>query len=155
KPWRHGILEVKSDAGFILMATRNGIAQKHGLNFETVALKNETLALRALIAGELDSYEGTPPYQAVARGADAKVIGCYWVGLPHAVFARAGIDKVQDLAGKTIASSAPGSLPDLLARATADHFGLAASSMKFAAVGGDADRYRALTGGVVDAAVLS
>jgi NitT/TauT family transport system substrate-binding protein len=86
KPWRHGILEPKSDAGFIMMAERNGFAAKHGLNLQLVPLKNETLALRALIAGDLESYEGTPPFAAVARGSDAKVIGCYWTGLPPALF---------------------------------------------------------------------
>jgi NitT/TauT family transport system substrate-binding protein len=155
KPWRHGILEPKSDAGFILMAERNGFAAKHGLNLQLVPLKNETLALRALIAGDLESYEGTPPFAAVARGSDAKVIGCYWVGLPHALFVRDGINSVKELAGKTIASSAQGSLPDLVARATFGHFKVPAADVTFANVGSDSDRYRALTSGVVDATVVS
>ncbi len=154
-PWRHGILEPKSDAGFIMMASQRDFAQKHSLNLQLVPLKNETLALRALIAGELESYEGTPPFSAVARGAEAKVIGCYWVGLPHSMFVREGISAIKDLDGKTIASSSPGSLPDLIARATLDHFNVPTANVKFANVGGDADRYRALAGGVVDATVVS
>ncbi len=40
KTWRHGILEAKSDSGFIMMADRGGFAAKHGLKVETTQVKN-------------------------------------------------------------------------------------------------------------------
>ena len=153
--WKHAILEPKSDAGFILMAAKHDFAKAQGLDLQFVTVKDETLALRALIAGDVDSYEGTPPFSAVAGGADAKVVGCYWVGLPHAVFARDTLASVNDLVGRSIASSAPNSLPDLIAHATLDHFGIPAARVQFANIGSDADRFRALAAGVVDAAVVS
>ena len=155
KTWKHAILDPKSDAGFILMAAQHDFAKKQGIDLQFVKVKDETLALRAMIAGDVDSYEGTPPFSAVAGGADAKVVGCYWVGLPHAVFAKDSLTSMKDLIGKSIASSAPNSLPDLIAHATLDHFGIPAAKVQFANVGSDADRFRALATGVVDAAVVA
>ncbi len=155
KPWRHGVLEAKSDAGFLYMIDHGGFAKKDGLDLQLVPVKNETLALRALIAGDLDSYEGTPPFAAVARGSDAKIIGCHWTGLPHALFVRDNIKSVADLKGKSIASSAPGSLPDLIARAILELNKVPTQGITFANVGSDSERYRAITHGIVDAAVIS
>jgi ABC-type nitrate/sulfonate/bicarbonate transport system substrate-binding protein len=154
-PWRHGVIEPKSDAGFILMATTRDFATKNGLELQIVPLKNENLGLRGLISGELDSYEGSPPIAALAHGADVKELGCPWGQVPHVVFASTAIASMKDLAGHTMASSAPGSMPDLVGRAAMDKAGLAAGSVRLANVGGDADRYRALLGGVVDAAAIS
>jgi ABC-type nitrate/sulfonate/bicarbonate transport system substrate-binding protein len=155
KPWRHGVIEPKSDAGFVLMAFKRDFAKRHGITLEYVSLKNETLGLRAILSGDLDSYEGSPPVVALSRGADVKEIGCPWAQVPHLIFARAGIDGLKDLAGKTMATSAPSSMPDLVGRVAVERAGLAANSVKLANVGSDADRYRSLIGGVVDAAVIS
>ena len=53
--WRHGLLEAKSDAGFAMMAGLRGFAQKRGLKLDLLQVKSEPIALKALIAGELDS----------------------------------------------------------------------------------------------------
>src|SRR6476619_8075714 len=119
KNWRHGVLEAKSDAVFVFMSSKGGFAEKQGLKIEIMQFKGDTLALTALLAGELDSYEGNPgsPMIAASRGADIKLVGCYWPGLTYAIFSKAGINSPAELKGKTFAISAPGALPDLLARA--------------------------------------
>src|SRR5712672_4748932 len=58
--WRHGIIEAKSDAGFQVMAVRAGFAQKLGIDLKHSYFQNDVIMMRALLAGELDSYEGTP-----------------------------------------------------------------------------------------------
>ena len=68
KPWRHGVIEPKSDARFVLMAFKRDFAKRHGIILEYISLKNETLGLRAILSGDLDSYEGGPPAGAGARG---------------------------------------------------------------------------------------
>src|SRR5205085_4811847 len=65
------------------------------------------------------------------------------------------IAKVEDLRGKNIAISAPGALPDLLIRAVLEKQGIPVTEVKFANMGSDTDRYKALTVGVVDAAIVS
>jgi NitT/TauT family transport system substrate-binding protein len=89
------------------------------------------------------------------RGADVKTVGCHWPGLPHALFVRGDINKVEDLKGKSVATSAPGSLPDNMMRTLLEKYGIPESAVKFAAVGGDVDRYKALTAGIVDATIVS
>ena len=89
------------------------------------------------------------------RGADVKIMGCHWPIVPHGIMVKAGIDKLEDLKGKAIAVSAPGSFPDMLARVALTKFNISPSDVRLAAVGGDRDRYTALAGGVVDAAVVS
>jgi NitT/TauT family transport system substrate-binding protein len=157
RPWHHGIIEPKSDAGFLLMAARRGFAAREGLNLQILQVKDDQLGLRALLSGELDSYEGgvQGPIMADVRGADVKIIGCHWPVVPHGIMARDGIPDVAHLKGKTIAVSAPGSFPDMLARMALAKFSLARSEVRFAPIGGDRDRYNALVGGVVDAAVVS
>jgi NitT/TauT family transport system substrate-binding protein len=110
-----------------------------------------------LIAGELDSFEGGPQgvFAVDAKGGDVKLLGCHWVVVPHGIYANEKVTKVEDLRGKQIAVSAPNSMPDMLARSALAKFGVADMEVKLAAIGGDNDRYQALIGGVVDAAVVS
>src|SRR3954462_2507284 len=157
KVWRHAIIEAKSDAGFAMMAKARGFGERQGLSLEIMQIKADQIGLKALLAGELDSYEGGPggAIVAAARGADVKILGCHWPGLVHGLFARESIAKVEDLRGKNIAISAPGALPDLLIRAVLEKQGIAPGEVKFANMGSDTDRYKALTVGVVDAAIVS
>jgi NitT/TauT family transport system substrate-binding protein len=157
KPWKHGIIAPKADAGFLLMAARRGFAEREGLKLELLEVKDDQIGLKALLAGELDSYEGGAQGAIAAnvRGADVKIMGCHWVVVPHGIMVKTGINKMEDLKGKAIAVSAPGSFPDMLARVALTKFKLSPSDVRLAAVGGDRDRYTALVGGVVDAAVVS
>ena len=157
KLWKHGIIAPKADAGFLLMAAKRGFAELEGLKLELLEVKDDQIALKALLAGELDSYEGGAQGAIAAgvRGADVKMLGCHWVVIPHGIMVRAGIATIDDLKGKSIAVSSPGSFPDMLARAALTRFKIDPGAVRLAAVGGDRERYTALLGGVVDAAVVS
>jgi len=156
KPWRHAILEAKSDAGIYMMVTK-GFAQKFGVNLELVQVQSDAIGLKALIAGELESYDGVLAGTVIAasRGVNIKLLGCHWPGLPHGIFVRANINSVQDLKGKTFAISSPNSLPDIVARRLLEAYHVPESSVTFANLGSDLDRYKALLAGVVDATVIS
>ncbi|HET9174982.1 MAG TPA: ABC transporter substrate-binding protein [Pseudolabrys sp.] len=157
KVWKHGLINAKADAGILLMVSTRDFAKNQGLKIEISQFKDDQLALKSLIAGELDSFEGGPQgvFAADAKGADVKLLGCHWIVVPHGIYANEKIAKVQDLKGKQIAVSAPNSMPDMLARSALAKFGVADTEVKLAAIGGDNDRYQALIGGVVDAAVIS
>src|SRR3984957_3210774 len=157
KVWRHGIIEAKSDSGILYMASKRDFAQKLGLKLEFVSLKTDTIGLKAALAGELDSFEGGPGGSIVAasRGADVKIIGCNWGVVPHGVFVRDAIASMADLKGKSIAVSAPGSFPELVAKAALEKAGMTVSDVKFASMGSDTDRYKALAAGVVEGAIVS
>ena len=115
KTWRHGVVEAKSDAGFVFMASKGGFAEKQGLKIEMVQFKGDALALKALLAGELDSYEGSPaarssrpPTAPTSRSSAAT-----GRALTYGIFAKPSIASPEDLKGKTFAISSPGALPDL------------------------------------------
>ena len=157
KPWRHGVIEPKGDAGFSLMVSRFGFGEKHGLKIEIVTLKHGATAHKALLAGELDSIESSPgaAILAGAHGADIKIVGCNWSGVPHGLMVRGSINSVEDLKGKTVAVAAPGSMPNLLFLALLEKYQIAPSGIRFANLGGDLERYKAVVGGVADAGVVA
>ena len=92
---------------------------------------------------------------AGAHGADIKIIGCDWPGVPHGLMVRATIAKVADLKGKTIAVAAPGSLPNLLIKAMLEKYKIPPSEVRVANLGGDLDRYKAVLAGVADAGIVA
>jgi NitT/TauT family transport system substrate-binding protein len=157
KPWKHGVIEPKGDAGFMLMVGQRDFASKRGLKLEIIPMKNGATAHKALLAGELDSIESSPgaTILAGARGADIKIIGCDWPGVPHGLMVKSTISKVEDLKGKTIAVAAPGSLPNLLINAILEQHKIPASEVRFANLGGDLERFKAVVAGVADAGIVA
>src|SRR5262245_47093042 len=107
QPWRHGVIEPKSDAGFQGMAVRGGFAAKQGVKLALPYFQNDVIALRALLAGELESYEGGAATAIIAgaRNADVKIIGCHWQTVVHSVFARGECKGPEELKGRTRAVS--------------------------------------------------
>ena len=157
KIWRHGMVEAKSDAGFVMMAGKGGFAEKQGFQIEYMQFKGDALALKAMLAGEVDSYEGSPgaPMTAASRGADIKLVGCYWPVLTYGLWTNKPNLTLADLKDKNFAISSPGALPDLFARAVLEKQKLTANDVKFVALGSDADRFRAVSAGIVDVAAAS
>src|SRR5690242_15661635 len=157
KVWKHGILEAKSDSGFIAMVDKGGFAAKHGLKIELVQIKAGATLMKALISGEIDSVDMGSPESIVAgvRGTGVKIVGCTWPGVPQVVLAKAEIKTPADLKGKSVAISSPGSLPDLLFRGMLDAANVPFSDVKLATQGADLDRYKSLIAGITDAAVVS
>jgi NitT/TauT family transport system substrate-binding protein len=155
--WRHGIIEAKSDAGFQVMAMRGGFAQKLGIDIKYSYFQNDVIMLRALLAGELDSYEGTPAPALLAGGRNAgiKIIGCQWQNVVHSVFARATFKGPADMKGATMAISAPNAAPDMIAKAYLAQNGISLAEVKFASLGNDPDRFKAVASGVALATVIS
>ncbi len=157
KPWTHAVIEPKGDAGFSLMVSRRGFAQKRGLNVKIMSIQNGTLAHKALLAGEVDSIESSPGAAILAgmRGADLKIVGCNWPGMLHGMMVKGDATSLRELKGKTIAISAPGSLPDLVARALFSRENLSAADFKIASLGSDLDRFKALLAGVAQGAIVT
>src|SRR5215475_179931 len=157
KVWKHGILEAKSDAGFIAMVDKGGFAAKRGLKVELLQIKAGATLMKALISGEIDSVDMGAAESIVAgvRGTGVKIVGCTWPGVPQVVLAKAEIKTLADLKGKTVAISSPGSLPDLLFRGMLDAANVSFSDVKLATQGADLDRYKSLVAGITDAAVVS
>jgi len=157
KPWRHGLIMPKSDAGILLMAAQHGFFKQVGLDVDIVKIQDDQILTKATISGDLDSFEGGPSGTMIANahGANIKVIGCSWLIVPHGIFVHDDITSVEQLKGKTIAISSPGAFPDIFAKGALAHFNIPADAVKYASLGGDLDRYKAVVARVADAAVIS
>ena len=157
KVWKHGILEAKSDSGFIGMVDKGGFGVKRGLKVEVLQIKAGATLMKALISGEIDSVDMGAAEAIVAgvRGTGVKIVGCTWPGVPQVVLAKSEISSLAELKGKNVAISSPGSLPDLLFRGMLDAANVPFADVKLATQGADLDRYKSLVAGIVDAAVVS
>lgn len=155
--WSHGVLDAKSDAGFSLLPLQARFTQPLGLSVTPVFVQSDEVGLKALLAGDLDSYEGAPNSAIVAatHGADVKIVGCTWPHLIHGIFVRRPIDSLQQLVGQSVAISSPGSMPDMVMRAALRQANVNPAQVRFASLGSDGDRFKALSAGVVSAAVVS
>jgi NitT/TauT family transport system substrate-binding protein len=68
---------------------------------------------------------------------------------------RPRVAAIADLKGKAVAVSSPGSFPEIFARAVFEKAGIPAGQVRFAAMGSDTERFKALMAGVVDGAIIS
>src|SRR5258708_26083677 len=92
KVWKHGILEAKSDAGFIAMVDKGGFAAKRGLKGELLQIKAGATLMKALISGEIDSVDMGAAESIVAgpAGTRAPTLRCPPPGGAHARSAHRG-----------------------------------------------------------------
>jgi NitT/TauT family transport system substrate-binding protein len=156
EPWRHAIAS-RSDAGFQVMAVRGAFSYKHGVDILLPVMQDDAAMLRALTAGEIESYEGDAAAAiiAAAQGADLKIVGCHWQAVVHGVFVRNELKSAADVKGTTMATSMPDATPDMVGKAWLAQNNIAPSDVKFASLGSDADRLKALQGKAAVAAAIS
>jgi NitT/TauT family transport system substrate-binding protein len=154
-PWRLGQVQPKGDAGFYYMAAEGGFGKAQGLDIKMFAFNSDVLMLKALVAGELESFEGSPisPMVATSKGADLKILGCTWPKLTYSFFSRNDVGAIADLKGRNVGISAPGSLPDLVARTMLRRAGVDPAAVNFVVAGSDPERIRAIVGKTIDAAI--
>jgi len=153
--WRHGVVEAKGDAGIQFMPTK--FAGKFNIDLQTMEFASSTVPIKALLAGEIESYATTPltAIAAMAEGAKLKFLGCNWPGMTYDLYAKGDIKSIKDLKGRTLGISGPGGAPDLFAREALRWGGLDPSEVTFANAGGGGDRFRAVVAGVVDSTATS
>ncbi len=151
--WREGTVLPNGDAGMMYMASRGGFGAPFGIDITMLALKGDPLLLKAMLAGELDSYIGGPasPLVAASRGADVKIVGCGWNRQTYRLIANASVGTLVDLRGKTLGISSPGSAPDIFMRAALATVGVAPNEVRFVAAGVPSDLINAIATGVLAA----
>ena len=155
--WRHCLVSAKGDAGIYFMAIEKGFFKNHGLDVEFVELRGDADVVRALLADQCETAEGSPGPDLVAidRGAPIKFIGSSMIGYPYALYVSKNINSWEDLKGKTLGTSAPGATPELIAREMIRRKGVDPSSLQIANAGGTSGRIKALAGGKIDATAAS
>ena len=96
------------------VAQDKGLFTKQGLNVELSFIQGSVAALPALAAGEVSILQTTPvaAVQAKIKGIDTVVLGDHIPFINQRLVGVAGVKTIQDLKGKTIGATKPGSSDD-------------------------------------------
>ena len=103
------------DTGLTELGKRAGIFKKHGLDIEILYTQAGPESITALIAGSVDVATGvgvTSAIGTISKGAPVRIIGSEILGAPDQYWyvpADSPIRKIEDMNGKTLSFSLPGS----------------------------------------------
>jgi len=138
------------------LAQKKGFFQEEALQAEFIRI-NPTVALAALVSGEIDYYTVIGPAVAASiRGLPVKVVACHMPRAPIALVARAEFKSVQELRGKTVGLNILGGALEVTAKLIFKHFGLDPDKeIKFLANGPLESRFAALSKGLTAATLGS
>lgn len=113
---RLGYLNVMDDAQTIL-AARAGIYEKYGIDAEMHLFSSGTDLIKAIVGGQLDAgvLGFTNALSWLDKGADLKIVGGAQMGY-HSMLVgdKSGIEAVEQLKGKSVASQQRGSTADVV-----------------------------------------
>jgi len=143
----------------VWVAKEQGLFQKHGLDLQYVVMPNGTLTIAALLSGEIDMGLGGPGHilDAAVSGADVICVANFFQKLDYTLTARPEIKKPEDLRGKKITTSGPGSSSHMVTLLALQHLDLEPKQAKITLVtipGTELNRRMALESGAVDATAL-
>jgi len=130
------------------LGQKAGSFQKEGLQADLIRIRS-TVALTALVSGELDYHSVLGPAVAAAiRGVPVKIVACYTPRVATTIIALPEFKSVQDLRGKTVSINSLGGGLEGQARLLFKHFGLdAEKDVKLLATGGMESRLNAMKQG--------
>src|ERR1043166_147295 len=141
----------------VLVAHHAGYFSQEGLETRPVVFRSGVQLLQSVIGGDAQIGLCSAPevIQAVGAGAKIKVVWGNSNLMPFAIVSRPDIRSIQELKGKKIAISSPGSLTDFLTRYVLKNRGLEPSQVSLLSIGGVSTRFAALLSGGVDASLIS
>jgi NitT/TauT family transport system substrate-binding protein len=143
----------------VWVAKEQGFFQKHGLDLQYVVMPNGVLTIAALLSGEIDMGLGGPGHilDAAVSGADVIGVANFFQKLDYTLTGRPELKKPEDLRGKKIATSGPGSTSHMVILLALQKLGLEPKQAKINLVtipGTEINRRLALETGAVDATAL-
>jgi NitT/TauT family transport system substrate-binding protein len=143
----------------VWVARDHGLFKKHGLEMQYILMPRNPLAVAALLAGEIDAAIIGPGHllNAGISGADLIGIANFHLKLDYRLNARPEIKKAEDLRGKRVAISGPGSTSHLVSMLAFQGLNLDPTQAKIALLtipGTEVNRRLALETGGVDATTL-
>jgi NitT/TauT family transport system substrate-binding protein len=132
--------------------------EKYGLEVKLVYINSGTKAVTALLAGDVDICQiaGSAVVNAVAAGQDAVMIAGLYNTYPASLMVTASIKTAQDLHGKALAITQPGSSTDVGTRLALKQLGLEPDKdVALLAIGEEGARMAAMEAGQVAGSLLT
>src|SRR5882672_11843134 len=151
-----GVPELNAQYLPLHLAEKKGFFREDGLQAEVIRI-NPTVALAALVSGELDYWTVIGNSVAAAiQGVPLRVLACYVPGSPSALIARPEFKAVQELRGKAVGLNTSGGALESVARLIFKHFGLDPDKeIKFLPLGTNERRFSAMKQGLAAATMGS
>lgn len=108
------------------LAKEGNYFERHGLNVEVISIPGSSLALQAMLSGELPIIQagGTGPIQTNLSGADTVIIATIAKKFTWWIFSQPSIDRVEDLKGKIFGTTRFGTQSDLASRIALRRYGI-------------------------------
>jgi NitT/TauT family transport system substrate-binding protein len=139
-------------------AKEGGYYEKNGLNVEVISIPGSSLALQAMLSGELPIIQagGAGPIQSALSGADTVVIATISKRFSWWVFSQPNINRVEELKGKVFGVTRFGTQSDLASRLALRRFGIDPErDVTIVQTGGPAETVSAMAAGKIHAAAVS
>ena len=146
---RIGVPELNAQFLPLALAEKRSFFKEDGLQGEIIRI-NPTVALAALVSGELDYWTVIGnSVGATIQGAPLRVLACYVPGSPSALIAHPEFKSVQELRGNAIGLNTSGGALESTARLIFKHFGLDPDKdIKFLPLGTNERRFSAMKQGL-------
>ncbi|HEX5022093.1 MAG TPA: ABC transporter substrate-binding protein [Candidatus Binatia bacterium] len=139
-------------------AKEANLYEKHGLAIEAISIPGSSMAIQAMLSGEVPIIQlgGTASMQANLAGADTVIVATVLKKFLFSIFSRPEITKIADLKGKLFGATRFGTLSDFASRFALEKNGLNPErDITMVQTGGQPETVLALLTGKVQAAALS
>ncbi len=139
-------------------AKEAGFYEKHGLAIEAISIPGSSMAIQAMLSGEVPIIQlgGTASMQANLAGADTVIVATILKRFLFSIFSRPEITRIADLKGKLFGATRFGTLSDFASRFALEKNGLNPErDITMVQTGGQPETVVALLTGKVQAAALS
>ena len=139
-------------------AKEGGYYEKNGLDVEVISIPGSSLALQAMLSGELPIIQagGAGPIQTALSGADTVVISTITKRFSWWIFSQPNLTRMEDLKGKVFGVTRFGTQSDLASRLALRRFGIDPErDVTMVQTGGPAETVTAMAAGKVHAAAVS
>jgi len=142
----------------IWFAKEGGYYEKNGLGLEVISIPGSSLAIQAMLSGELPIIQagGAGPIQAAISGTDTVVIATIVKKFNWWIFAQPNLTRMEDLRGKIFGTTRFGTQSDLASRIALRKAGIDPErDITMVQTGGPAETITAMVAGKVHAAAIS
>lgn len=140
------------------LAKEAGYYEKHGLDVEVVSIPGSSLALQAMLSGEVPIIQagGAGPIQAALSGTDTVIIATIAKKFNWWIYAQPNVTRMEDLKGKVFGVTRFGTQSDLASRIGIRRAGLEPDrDVTMVQTGGPAETVAAMAAGKVHAAAVT
>lgn len=140
------------------LAKEGGYYEKHGLNVEVISIPGSSLAIQAMLSGEVPIIQagGAGPVQAALSGTDTVIVATIAKKFNWWIYGQPVFTRMEDLKGRVFGVTRFGTQSDLASRMALRRSGLEPDrDVTMVQTGGPAETVAAMAAGKVHAAAIT